>query len=216
MNLFEGDCRGAKTAGPALSRRPKGADKEGSRSVTTCGKWQNKGGLWARDGPRTTRSRREAKEGEEGKRGEVGTRREPLGRGMRTRETIQPHRTSCARHIDTPHTHAHTHAPTAARTPSNCEDPFTTRHSQCLLWLKLTAKNTVRDVPLEGRLRLRPGARDLPEEGSRSQGQSAGCLLPRHGGTRARGPVLVPLVPTGTGDRELDAVRGGRARLQLV
>ena len=34
VNLFEGDCRGAKTAGPALSRRPKGADEEGSRSVT--------------------------------------------------------------------------------------------------------------------------------------------------------------------------------------
>ena len=77
-------------------------------------------------------------------------------------------------------------------------------------------KNAVRDVPLERRLRLPLGARDLPEEGSWSQGRSARGLLPRHGGTWTCGSVLVSVVPIGTGSPELDAVRGGRARLQLV
>ena len=108
VNVFEDDCRKKKKP---LRRHCLGGRKvrkrKRTRPVTTCGKWQNRGKLWARDGPRTTRSRREAKEGEENNGREVGARRELLGRGMRTRETIQ-HIVHRGRDTSTHHTHTHT------------------------------------------------------------------------------------------------------------
>ena len=110
------------------------------------------------------------------------------------------------------HRHAHVH----------CDDPFPMRHSSFFSCNSTLERHHLTDaMGLSG---------DAATSSPRALGTFARKFLDHRGGVRVvfcpgmEGgggawtcvPVLVRVVPIGTGSPELDAVRGGQARLQLV
>ena len=119
-------------------------------------------------------------------------------------------------------THAHTHARTQRRTAhthSHCDDPIPMRRSSFFFFLQFLERPTSptqwafqETVPNSSPRALRTFLR-------KSLGNRGGVRVvfcPGMGGAWTCGSVLVSVVPIGTGRPELDAVRGGRARLQLA
>ena len=147
-----------------------------------------------------------------------------LQRSQHTKTHTHARKNTYAHTISHRHTRTHTHEHRDARhtcthtcTDTHCDDPIPIRRSSVFLCSFSSAPPRLRNGSFRRRCNLlTPGAGDLPKEVPWQPRRSARRLLPRRGGAWTCGSVLVSVVPIGTGSPELDAFRGGRARLQLV
>ena len=125
-------------------------------------------------------------------------------------------------HRDARHTHAQAHKQVYRHrhAHAHCDDPFPMRRSNFFA-VFATARSSAppdrRNGPFRRRCQLlTSGAGTFLRKSLGNRGGVHIVFCPGMAAAWTCGPVLVSVVPIGTGSPELDAVREGRARLQLV